>query len=203
VKGQRRERTLVNVGCGPRSNGKLPGFFKDWRELRVDVDPAVQPDIVADLTDLSAIANGSADAVWAAHCVEHLYEHQVRIALAEFRRVLRDDGFLCVIVPDLQTVAQYVAADRLHETLYESPAGPVTPHDMLFGYGAAIANGRTSMAHRCGFTPSMLQRSFRQLSFGEVLLRRRSAELELVAVARPVPARDDAARAELMSALGL
>jgi len=59
------------------------------------------------------------------------------------------------------------------------------------------------MAHRCGFTPSMLQRSFRQLSFGEVLLRRRSAELELVAVARPVPARDEATRAALMTALGL
>jgi SAM-dependent methyltransferase len=203
VKGASRERTLVNVGCGPRNDGKLPPFFKDWRELRVDVDPAVQPDIVADLTDLSAIADGSADAVWAAHCVEHLYEHQVRIALAEFRRVLRTDGFVCVIVPDLQSVAQYVAADRLHETLYESPAGPVTPHDMLFGFGAAIANGRTSMAHRCGFTPAMLQRSFRQLSFGEVLLRRRSAELELAAVARPVPAKDDAERAALMSALGL
>jgi len=203
VKRPRRERTLVNVGCGARNGSTLPGHFEHWRELRVDVDPAVQPDIIADLTDLSAIADGSADAVWAAHCVEHLYEHQVRIALGEFRRVLRDDGFVCVIVPDLQTVAQYVAADRLHETLYESPAGPVTPHDMLFGYGAAIANGRTSMAHRCGFTPGMLQRSFRQLAFAEVLLRRRSAELELVAVARPVPARDDAERAALMSALGL
>ena len=203
MKGARRERTLVNVGCGPKNNGKLPPYFKEWRELRVDVDPAVQPDIVADLTDLSAIADASADAVWAAHCVEHLYEHQVRIALAEFRRVLRDDGFVCVIVPDLQSVAQYVVADKLHEVLYQSPAGPVTPHDMMFGFGAAIADGRTSMAHRCGFTPGMLQRSFRQLSFGEVLLRRRSAEMELAAVARPVPARDDAERTALMTALGL
>ena len=44
----------------------------------------------ADLTDLSPIADDSADAVWAAHCVEHLYEHEVPIALAEFRRVLRE-----------------------------------------------------------------------------------------------------------------
>jgi SAM-dependent methyltransferase len=198
-----RALTLVNVGCGPRDGRKLPDHFSNWRELRVDVDPAAQPDIVADLTDLSAIADASADAVWAAHCVEHLYEHQVRIALAEFRRVLRDDGFVCVIVPDLQTVAKFVAADRLHETLYESPAGPVSPHDIVFGFGAAIASGRTSMAHRCGFTPGMLQRCFRQLPFAEVLLRRRSAELELVAVARPLPARDDAERAALMTALGL
>jgi SAM-dependent methyltransferase len=198
-----RERVLVNVGCGPRNGGKLPGYFNDWRQLRVDIDAAVQPDILADLTDLSPIPDASADAVWAAHCVEHLYEHQVKIALAEFRRVLREDGFVCVIVPDLQIVAQYVAADRLHETLYDSPAGPVTPHDILFGFGAAIAGGRTSMAHRCGFTPTMLQRCFSELTYGEVLLRRRSAELELVAVARAVPARNDAERAALMSALGL
>ncbi len=198
-----REHVLVNVGCGPRNGNSLPAYFANWQQLRVDVDPSVQPDILADLTDLSPIPTSSADAVWASHCVEHLYEHQVALALAEFRRVLREDGFLCVIVPDLQTVAQYVAADRLHETLYQSPAGPVTPHDIFFGFGAAIASGRTSMAHRCGFTPSMLQRCFQGLPFGEVLLRRRSAQLELVAVARATPAKDDVERAALMSALEL
>jgi SAM-dependent methyltransferase len=197
------ERLLVNVGCGPREASTLPAYFNDWQHLRVDNDASVQPDILADLTDLSPIADGSADAVWAAHCVEHLYEHQVPRALAEFRRVLRDDGFVCVIVPDLQTVAQYVVGDRLHETLYDSPAGPVTPHDIFFGFGAAIASGRTSMAHRCGFTPGMLQRCFRQLPYGEVLLRRRTAALELVAVARAIPARDEAERTALMAALEL
>jgi SAM-dependent methyltransferase len=203
VSGPQRERVLVNVGCGPRNASTLPRYFDNWQQLRVDVDASVQPDILADLTDLSPIPDGSADAVWAAHCVEHLYAHQVRIALAEFRRVLRADGFLCVIVPDLQTIAQYVAADRLHETLYDSPAGPVTAHDIVFGFGIAIARGRTSMAHRCGFTPGMLQRCFNDLPYGEVLLRRRSTEYELVALARATPARDDAERAALMAALEL
>ena len=108
-----------------------------------------------------------------------------------------------MIVPDLQAVAQYFVADQSHQPLYQSPAGPVTPHDIVYGFGAAIAGGRTSMAHRCGFTPTMLQRCFSELTFGEVLLRRRSAELELVAVARATPAKDDAERAALMSALGL
>jgi SAM-dependent methyltransferase len=198
-----RERVLVNVGCGPRNGSILPAYFDGWQQLRVDVDAAVQPDIIADLTDLSPIPDGSADAVWAAHCVEHLYEHEVTIALAEFRRVLREDGFVCVIVPDLQEVARYVVADRLHEPLYHSPAGPVTAHDIFFGFGAAIASGRTSMAHRCGFTPSSLQRSFQQQQFGELLVRRRSTDLELAAVARATPAKDDAERAALMDALQL
>jgi SAM-dependent methyltransferase len=197
------ERVLVNVGCGPLDSGQLPSYFDCWQQVRVDVDAAVKPDIIADLTDLSQIPDGSADAVWAAHCMEHLYGHQVPVALAEFRRVLRDDGFVCVIVPDLQTVGNYLVADRLHEPAYQSAAGPVTPHDIIFGFGAAIAGGRASMAHRCGFTPGMLERSFRELSFGEVLLRRRGPQLELAAVARATPAKDNAERMSLMGALGL
>jgi hypothetical protein len=202
---------LINVGCGKRNASVLPTYFDDWRQVRVDVDPAVEPDIIGDLTDLSAIADASADAVWAAHCIEHLYahciehlyEHQVPRALAEFRRVLREDGFLCVIVPDLQTVAPYVAADRLHDPLYISPAGPVTPHDILFGFGTALAAGSTAMAHRCGFTPASLQRCFQQQDFGELLLTRRTMDFELAALARAVPARDASQGTALAAALGL
>ena len=200
---QPSERVLLNVGCGALEASTVPAYFENWRQLRVDVDATVKPDIVADLTDLSSIADRSADAIWAAHCIEHLYEHEVRVALGEFRRVLRDDGFVCVIVPDLQIIARYVAEDRLHEPLYQSAAGSVTPHDILFGFGPAIASGRTSMAHRCGFTPGMLQRCFQQQPFAELLVRRRSADFELAALARVTPAPSDAERTALMSALGL
>jgi hypothetical protein len=203
VTGAGRAPLLINVGCGRREASSLPAYFNSWRELRVDVDVSVQPDVVADITDLSPIADGMANAVWAAHCIEHLYQHQVSRALSEFRRVLADDGFLCVIVPDFQTVAQYAVADRLEEPLYQSAAGPVSAHDVIFGHGAAIATGRTTMAHHCGFTPGMLQRCFHGLPFGEVLLRRRSMALELVAVARALPARDEAERTDLMTALEL
>lgn len=197
------ERVVINVGCGPFNADALPRYFDDWRKIRVDSDDSVKPDIIADLTDLSPLLDGSAHAIWASHCIEHLYEHQVPIALSEFRRVLRDDGFACIIVPDLQIVANYLVADRLHEPLYDSEAGPVTPHDIIFGFGAAIAGGRTSMAHRCGFTPSMLQQVFANIPFGEVLLRRRSAALELVAVARSTAARDNDDRQALLAALEL
>jgi SAM-dependent methyltransferase len=198
-----RERVFVNAGCGPAEAGQLPAYFDGWRQVRVDSDPAVSPDVIADLTDLAAIPDGSVDAVWAAHCVEHVYEHQVPIVLAEFRRVLRADGFAVVIVPDLQGLGHYLSEDRLHEEVYRSAAGPVSAHDMIFGFGAAIAGGRASMAHRCGFTPGTLQRCFRALPFAETLLRRRGAQMELVALARASAAPDDATRVGLMNALGL
>jgi len=197
------DRVLLNAGCGPVDSTQLPAYFEGWQQLRVDRDPAVHPDVLADLTDLSSIADGSVDAVWAAHCVEHVYAHEVPVVLAEFRRVLRQDGFAVMIVPDLQALGSYLSEDRLREQVYLSAAGPVSAHDMIFGHGAAIAGGRTSMAHRSGFTPGTLQRCFRHLPFAEVLLRRRGAQMELVALARASAAPDDATRVGLMNALGL
>lgn len=194
---------FANVGCGPRGSVETPAFFNSWRELRVDVDPRVEPDVIGDLTDLSALADNSLDALYGAHCLEHLYLHEVPRALTEFWRVLKDDGFACLIVPDLQVVASYVASDRLHEMLYQSPAGPITPHDIFFGHGAAIAAGRTAMAHRCGFTPGMLSQCLRQSPFAESVIRRRGPSLELAVVARKQPAATAAERDALVTALGL
>ena len=195
-------KTVVNLGCGAPGAGRLPGLFQDWREVRVDVDPAMQPDLVADMTDLSAIATGSADALWSSHSIEHLYVHQVGQAVAEFYRILTDDGFACIIVPDLQVLANYIVADKLHEVIYQSPAGPITPHDVVFGLGSAIARGRVSMAHRCGFTPSMMLQQLRYAPFAEIVLRRRPS-MELAAIASKERFADQADREALLTALEL
>ncbi len=193
---------LVNLGSGVRGSARLPAMFADWRELRVDMDAKVAPDILADITDLSAIESGSVDAIWSAHCVEHLYLHQVGKAIAEAYRILADDGFYCLIVPDLQVIADYIANDRLHEVVYESPAGPVIAHDMLFGFGPHLAQGRSSMAHKCGFTPTLLLQKLQEAPFAEIVLRRR-ANQELAAVACKRPAVGEAARGALLAALEL
>lgn len=153
-------RLLLHVGCGPAAPGKLPPqVFAPgaWREIRLDIDPGVAPDILASITDMRAVADGSVDAVWSAHNLEHLAAHEVPRALAEFRRVLKPGGFALITVPDLQQVAALVAADRLAEPAYQSPAGPIAPLDMLYGHGAAIAAGNGFMAHRTGFTARSLE----------------------------------------------
>jgi SAM-dependent methyltransferase len=194
---------VVNAGCGSTGNDRLPPLFRSWRHLRVDIDPSVPPDIVASITDLSAIPDGSVDAVYTAHCIEHLYAHEVPRAIAEFYRILNDDGFACVIVPDLQSIADYIATDRLHEVIYESPAGPVTAHDMILGFGLSLSQGHTGMAHRCGFTPTVMLQCPQTAPFAEIVLRRRP-NLELGALARKtVSATDGNRRSELLAALQL
>jgi hypothetical protein len=193
---------LLNTGAGHSEESDLPAYFKGWRHLRVDIDIRVAPDIVASMTDLSAIADGSIDAIWASHCLEHLYAHEVPLALAEFRRVLNDTGFACIIVPDIQAIADRIANDRLHEPIYQSSAGPVSAHDMLWGFGPAIARGELSMAHRCGFTPALFLERLQSADFGEIALRRRST-LELAGLALREKTGSNVRRESLLSSLQL
>lgn len=89
--------------------------------IRLDIDPTFNPDIVGSITDMSAVADNSMDALYSSHNIEHLYPHEVQIALKEFLRVLRPDGFAIVACPDLQSVAELVAQDKLTEPAYQSP----------------------------------------------------------------------------------
>ena len=150
-------KTVLNVGCGPRGRPHgFAGFDQGWTELRLDIDPAVAPDVVGTMTDLAAVATGSVDAVVSSHNIEHLYPHEVPLALAEFVRVLKPDGLLLVTCPDLQSVCARVAKGELASPLYVSEAGPISALDMMYGHRGAMAAGNLFMAHRCGFTLQVL-----------------------------------------------
>ena len=52
------------------------------------------------LTDLSAIPSNHLDLVWVGQVVEHISETDLKIALAEIRRVLRPGGHFCFDTPN-------------------------------------------------------------------------------------------------------
>jgi SAM-dependent methyltransferase len=176
------QKVFANLGCGPSRGRPAPRIFAGWSELRVDVDPSAGPDIVADITDLSAIPTNSMNGVWCSHCIEHVYQHQAPIALGEIRRILSPDGLAVILTPDLQRVATALVEDRMLDPLYQSPAGPISAHDIVYGFGSDIARGLTFMAHRCGFTPSVMMRALGQAGFEHyVLFRRDGYELAVLA----------------------
>ena len=172
-------KKVLHVGCGMPNPKKLHATFRsgEWQEIRLDVDPEVRPDIVCDMLDMSIIETASMHAVWSSHNVEHLHAHQVPMAFGEFRRVLKPSGFALITLPDLQSVCRYVAEDKLEDVLYESPAGPVRPIDVLYGFGPAIARGKTYMAHKTGFTATSLRRKPIEAGFANVRTRRRGFDL--------------------------
>ena len=77
-------KILLHVGPGhARLEHTTPGFNNGhWQELRLDIDPTVQPDILGSMTDMSQVNDQSVDAIFSSHNIEHLYPHEVPTALA-------------------------------------------------------------------------------------------------------------------------
>jgi SAM-dependent methyltransferase len=177
-------RRFLHVGCGQSTRDRLPEIFQraGWQEVRLDIDPAVNPDIVASITDLQGVADASMDALWSSHNLEHVHAFEVPQALAAFRRVLKADGFALVTLPDMRAVARHIADDLLEEPLYVSPAGPISALDIIFGHQASIAQGNEFMAHRTGFTARTLGQALVSAGFAEVRVHE-GARLDLWAVA--------------------
>ena len=178
-------KIFLHTGCGSLYKSSCLGFDNDnWKEIRFDIDESNNPDIVGTLTDMKSVVTGSVDAVYSSQNIEHIYPHQVPIALREFYRVLKDDGMVVITCPDLQSTCEAVAQAGLLEPLYDSPSGPISPIDILYGHRRFIAEGNEYMAHKGGFTYSVLNGAFHEAGFKIRVGGRRPApfyELWLVA----------------------
>jgi SAM-dependent methyltransferase len=176
---------VLHVGCGAYSRAKLPPVFSHagWREVRLDIDPTVQPDLVASITDMRIIPNDRFDAVYSFRNVEHLYPHEVPAALQEMLRVLKPSGFALIRLPDLQEVARHVADGNLDAPLYLSPMGPIAPLDIMYGHRDSLASGNLFMAHHTGFIDRTLGAALIQAGFAAALVQRHAPSFSLTAIA--------------------
>lgn len=164
------EKLVLHVGCGPATLKHMPPPFRngEWKEVRFDIDPACNPDIVGTITDMDRVETGSVDAIYSSHNVEHVFPHEVISVFREFHRVLKKNGFALITCPDLQALGDYIAQGKLHEPIYQSGLGPVAPIDILYGHRSSIEEGKHYMAHRGGFTSDSLTTSLRDAGFAMV-----------------------------------
>lgn len=153
---------VLHVGCG---RATLPDIYNTFDEVRLDIDPDVNPDVVASMTQLGEI--GKFDSVYSSHNLEHLYPNEVPVALSEFRRVLEPNGFLIVLTPDIEGLT--ICGD----VLYESEAGPITALDLIYGHRSEIPDN-PNMAHHTGFTRDILQDELEAAGFEFVVVGRGS-----------------------------
>lgn len=151
---------VLHVGCGGII---LPDWFHGLEEVRLDIDPACQPDIVASMTEMGEI--GSYEAIFCSHALEHLYPHELKVALREFLRVLEPGGRVMAFVPDLEDVLP------TEEILMVSPAGPITGLDMFYGHRVEL-EARPYMAHHNGFVSATLKSAFEDAGFEKVVIQR-------------------------------
>lgn len=164
-------RTILNLACGDSQGADaLPQCWRDYEEITVDVDASYSPQIVASMTDLSAIESESVDVVWCRGAIEHLYDHEVPTAMKEMYRVLKPGGELGITTVDIEKVCRYVAQFGLGTPMYRTANCENIIHalDMLYGHRKAIRDGHEHMAHRSGFSESILAGAMKDAGFANV-----------------------------------
>jgi hypothetical protein len=190
-------RRFLNVGGGSKQV-PIPSHYAGWEHLLLDVNPAGDADILLDARRMAELPAAEFDAVYCAHNLEHYYAYEVPGVLGGFVHVLKPGGFVELRVPDVEAVMRE-ALQRgldLEDALYGSPAGPITVHDVLYGYGAEIARGNAHYAHKSGFSGRSLRRVLADCGFKAVFTLPPAGGLEIrVAAFRSEP---DAAQRALL-----
>jgi hypothetical protein len=177
-----QQRRLLNVGGHSRSI-PLPAAYDQFEHILLDLDPDAGADIVLDAKDLTSLEPQQFDAVYCSHNLERVRQHEVPVVLAGFRHVLKPGGLAHIIVPDLQElmlacVQQGIDLDGL---LYESPMGPITPLDVLYGHSGMIQqSGQDFYTHRTGFSRSTLANVVEVSGFGPMFCQQGNLELNLI-----------------------
>ncbi|QTR44945.1 methyltransferase domain-containing protein [Thiothrix litoralis] len=174
---------VLNVGGNSKAI-PLPPQYAGFEHILLDIDPSGNPDVVCDARQLDTLTADQYDAIYCSHNLEHYYAHDVPKVLAGFRHVLKDSGFVHIRVPDVDALMRTVLAKNLDltDTLYQSPAGPITALDVLYGYGKKIAeSGEDFFAHKTGFTPKSLLHALRQHGFPWVFTQTGNLEIQAVA----------------------
>ncbi len=168
---------VLNVGSGPVEPCALDG----WEMVTLDINPDVHPDICGDVRGLSGIASESYEAVYCSHMLEHLYRHEVPDVLAGFLRVLKPGGCADLAVPNMQALAAAWLNHDIDDVWHQAPAGPITFHDVIYGFSGAMKQGNLHYAHKCGFSAASLGKLLTAAGFAAIQIMEGDIHLRVIA----------------------
>jgi SAM-dependent methyltransferase len=154
-------RSVLIAGSGPE--GSPDWQAQGYTVIRLDIEPRNEPDICASMTSLGDI--GPYDVVCCSHALEHLYPHEVFLALSEFRRVLKPDGVVVIVVPDLEDVRP------TEEVLLEYPGWKISGLHLYYGDPSQISEF-PHMAHHSGFVQATLRGALQAAGFEKIRTER-------------------------------
>jgi predicted SAM-dependent methyltransferase len=156
---------VLYLGSGGDTTNPAPHLFPDYEVVRLDVDENAKPDILLDMTKLTDLPAESFEGVASSHSLEHVSAHEVPVVLAGIKHVLRRSGQVSIRVPDVKKAAKILVECDWDMVVYHSPAGPIRPLDMLYGYAPMIAAGMPWMCHKTGFTATLLRKLLEDAGF--------------------------------------
>lgn len=153
---------LLNVGSGGSKD--VPRIYQGWEQDSLDIDANVNPDIVCDAREMRKLPPAKYDSVFCSHCLEHFYKHEVPTVLLGFAHVLNAGGFAHIAVPNMNAVFEAITKGNfdINDTWYQSHGGPISFHDVIYGWGKQVTLGNLYYCHKTGFTEKSLAKELRK-----------------------------------------
>ena len=107
----------LNIACGGR-------YHKDW--INIDFNPVSKEVKKVNVLDGLPFEDNSIDVVYSSHFLEHLTQEQADFVLKESQRILKKDGIIRIVVPDLENICKeylkilkLVKNDKKYEEEYQ------------------------------------------------------------------------------------
>lgn len=117
----------------------------------------------ADATRHLPLPDESVCVIYSSHMLEHLGQADARVALAEFRRVLKPGGVLRLAVPDIrQIVETYLASGDADQLMAKSLLGRERPRGIAGYFRASLIGDRS---HRWMYDGPSLIRLVESIGF--------------------------------------
>ena len=116
-------------------------------------------DVKTSIDDLSMFKDGTADLIYASHCLEYFDLEQASSVLKEWRRVLKPGGILRLAVPDFDALLTVYAQTKDIKTIL----GPL--------YGRMqidTENGRLALYHKVAYSYQLLKLTLEDANFKDV-----------------------------------
>ncbi|MES2099507.1 MAG: methyltransferase domain-containing protein [Pseudomonadota bacterium] len=176
---------VLNVG-GASKQIALPSHYAGWLHLLLDIAAGPDVDVVLDARKLATLDPMQFDAIYCSHNLEHYYRHDCDTVLRGFRHVLKPAGFVEARVPDMSAVLEAMVSNGMDidDVLYTSPAGPISVHDVIYGWGAEIErSGVDFYAHKRGFTVKSLTSALERAGFAHTIVSASKGGFEIRALA--------------------
>src|SRR3954447_437176 len=124
-------KTVADLGAGPNC---VVNTVQCAAKITVDFNRANSPDVVCDLDEKIDLPSASVDICVASEVLEHLY-HSVNF-VQEVARVLREDGYLIIVVPNICCLSYRLKFLRGELPLWAARADPTYQQ-----FGASGAEG--------------------------------------------------------------
>lgn len=139
-------KKIVDVG-----SGKIEDSYRteEGEVLRVDIREDVNPDYRCDVRQMP-FATEEFDIVFSSHVLEHFSRTEVPTVLDEWVRILKKDGELRLVLPNIKWAAQHVMNDEIDADVM----------NVLYGAQTYEEN-----FHKMGFIPKIIEQLLAERGF--------------------------------------